>query len=157
MLDARAAMTTPAKDPNLVDEICFLQKVLFLLSTKIFLDTPTILMKSYLFTLVIFLAIAVRKCHKEKETIPACIQQKIEAIKKEPVWNPPAEVYAYNYKGEVVYYFTANCCDQYNIVYDKNCAYICAPSGGITGKGDGKCADFLSSAQKIKLVWRDER
>ena len=34
MLDARAAMTTPAKDPNLVDEICFLQKVLFLLGYK---------------------------------------------------------------------------------------------------------------------------
>ena len=114
-------------------------------------------MKSYLFTLVIFLAIAGRKCSREKETIPACIQQKIEAIKKEPVWNPPAEVYAYSYKGEVVYYFTANCCDQYNIVYDKTCAYICAPSGGITGKGDGKCADFLSAAQKIKLIWKDDR
>src|SRR5690348_3106905 len=99
-------------------------------------------MKSVLFTLTIFLTIAAEKCKKEKEDkIPACIQQKIDQIKKEPKWNPPAEVHEYIYNGKRVFYFSSKCCDQYNVVYDENCNYVCAPSGGYTGKGDMKCED----------------
>ena len=115
-------------------------------------------MKSALFTLVIFLTIAAEKCKKDSEQkIPPCIQQKIDAIKKEPKWNPPAEVYEYRYNDRRLFYFTSNCCDQYNVVYDEKCNYVCAPSGGISGKGDMKCADFNEKAEKIRLVWKDER
>jgi hypothetical protein len=41
-------------------------------------------------------------------------------------------------------------------VSDQDCNYICAPYGGITGKGDGNCADF-SDAKYLRLVWKDER
>ena len=61
------------------------------------------------------------------------------------------------FKGMRVFYFSSNCCDQYNVVVDEKCNYICAPSGGTTGKGDGKCSDFLTMAQYIKLIWKDER
>lgn len=115
-------------------------------------------MKSVLFTLTVFLTIAAEKCPKGKaQNIPACIQQKIDQIKKEPKWNPPAEVHEYNYKGKRVFYFSSNCCDQYNVVYDENCNYVCAPSGGYTGKGDRLCDDFDSTAKEIRLVWKDER
>lgn len=114
-------------------------------------------MKSFLFTLVIFLTIAAKKCGTQNESIPTCIQQKIDQIKKQPKWNPPAEVHEYNYKGKRVFYFSSNCCDQYNVVYDENCNYVCAPSGGYTGKGDGKCADFKENAKEVRLVWKDER
>ena len=114
-------------------------------------------MKSVLFTLVIFLTIAAQKCKKETDAlIPVCIQEKIDQIKKEPRWNPPAEVYEYSYNGKMVFYFTSNCCDQFNIVYDEKCNYICAPDGGISGKGDMKCSDFAKNATKVKLVWKDE-
>lgn len=115
-------------------------------------------MKSLLFTLVIFLTIAAKKCKRENgNLIPVCIQQKIEQIKKEPKWNPPAEVHEYQYKGQRVFYFSSNCCDQYNILYDENCNVICAPVGGITGKGDNKCADFKETAKETRLIWKDER
>lgn len=115
-------------------------------------------MKSILFGLVMFLTIAAKKCGKNgKEKIPSCIQQKIEQIKKEPKWNPPAEVREYSYKGKHVFYFSSNCCDKYNEVYDENCNYVCAPSGGYTGKGDMKCPDFKENAKEIRLVWKDER
>jgi hypothetical protein len=115
-------------------------------------------MKSVLFTLVIFLTIAAEKCKKDSEKeIPTCIQQKIDEIKKQSKWNPPAEVYEYRYNGRRVYYFTSNCCDQYNVVYDDKCNQICAPSGGINGKGDMKCGDFNEKAEKVRLVWKDER
>ena len=115
-------------------------------------------MKSFLFTLTIFLTIAAEKCKRENESrIPDFIQQKIEQIKKEPKWNPPAEVREYNYNGKRVFYFSSNCCDQYNVVYDENCNVVCAPSGGYTGKGDGKCADFNEKAVEVRLIWKDDR
>lgn len=96
------------------------------------------------------------KCDKENVT-PECISQRIEQIKAQAKWNPPAEVNQYTYNGKTVYLFSSNCCDQYNELYDANCNYICAPSGGFTGKGDGKCADFTSAATHIRLVWKDDR
>jgi hypothetical protein len=89
--------------------------------------------------------------------IPACVQAKIDSIKNIPVWNPPASVYSYVYKNQTVYSFSADCCDQYNVVYDANCKVICSPSGGITGSGDGKCPDFQKMATNETLIWRDSR
>ncbi len=96
-------------------------------------------------------------CEKKQvmAELPACIQQKINDIAAQSVWNPPATVYSYTYKGKTVYAFSANCCDQYNIVVDENCQGICAPSGGITGKGDGKCPDFFTERKNEKLIWSD--
>jgi hypothetical protein len=87
----------------------------------------------------------------------SCIQQKIEAYKKQPLTNPPMSVYQYNYNGQVVYFVSAPCCDRYSVVYDKECNVICHPSGGITGRGDGKCADFFTARTDEKLLWKDER
>ena len=115
-------------------------------------------MKIYLlFALAAFTG-AAQKCSKRATAgIPSCIQQKIDSIKAQPKWNPPATVYEYLYKGKTVYGFSADCCDQYTTVYDENCNYICAPSGGFTGKGDGKCSDFAQEAKEVKLVWKDDR
>ena len=115
-------------------------------------------MKHYLFTAVILLNVAFQKCRKnEAPQIPSCIQAKIEEIKRQPRWNPPAQVEEYLYKGKRVFLFSSNCCDQFNPLYDDQCNYICAPSGGITGKGDRKCEDFQQQAQYVRLVWKDER
>ena len=97
-------------------------------------------------------------CNKENTTdLPYCIKEKIEEIKNERRWNPPAEIHEYIYNGQTGYLVIAGCCDQFNIFIDKNCNYICAPDGGITGKGDGKCADFHQKAQHVRLVWKDTR
>ena len=102
-------------------------------------------------------------CRKEDKKedcnsgIPACVQSRVDEIRKEPKWNPPAEVNEYLYNGRKVYLFTANCCDQYITLMDRSCKYICAPSGGIVGKGDGKCTDFYDKAKYLRLVWKDNR
>ncbi|HVE61349.1 MAG TPA: hypothetical protein VNA26_06000 [Chitinophagaceae bacterium] len=99
------------------------------------------------------------ECSKRKadSNSVSCIQQKIDSIKKLPRWNPPATVNEYTYNGKTVYLFSSDCCDQYNMVYDSQCNYVCAPSGGITGKGDTKCEDFNTSAKHVRLFWKDER
>lgn len=92
-----------------------------------------------------------------QQQTPACILQKIDSLKREPVWNPPAEIYEYEYDGSKVYAISSNCCDFFNTVIDSECKYVCAPSGGFTGRGDGKCADFFKAAKQLRLVWKDER
>lgn len=115
-------------------------------------------MNSYIFTAIVLLSVAQKKCDKNSApAIPSCIQAKIEAIQKQPKWNPPAKVEEYNYNGKRVFLFSANCCDQFHQAFDENCNYICAPSGGITGKGDRKCDDFRDKAQLVKVIWKDER
>ena len=48
------------------------------------------------------------QCTKEDElALPSCIQQKIETLKKEAVWNPPAKIYRYNYQNQYVYFFSS--------------------------------------------------
>ena len=90
-------------------------------------------------------------------SLPKCIEDKIIALKAAPKTNPPAEVLQYIYKGQTVYLFSSPCCDQYNMLYDEQCNVICAPSGGLTGKGDRKCTDFNDSATLVKTVFKDNR
>ena len=115
-------------------------------------------MKGYILAPVLFLSIAQQKCGKNAApAVPVCIQSKIDSIKQQPKWNPPASVTEYRYNGKRVFLFSSNCCDQYNQVFDEACNYLCAPTGGITGKGDRKCNDFAEKAELVKEVWKDER
>jgi hypothetical protein len=41
--------------------------------------------------------------------------------------------------GRVYYYAVSGCCDQLNPLYDAEGEYVCAPDGGFTGRGDGRC------------------
>src|SRR5262245_6980541 len=95
--------------------------------------------------------------NKNKGQVPACILQRIEEIKKEDKWNPPAEINEYEFQGKRVYLITSNCCDQYNSLVDSDCQVICAQSGGITGKGDGKCNEFANEAKHNGQIWKDDR
>ena len=115
--------------------------------------------------LLSFTVLASETCDKKKKTstspeeqsIPTCIQAKIDSIKKLPRFNPPAEVNEYVYKDKRVFFFSSDCCDQFNLLFDENCNYVCAPTGGITGKGDMKCTDFTEKAKLVRLVWKDPR
>lgn len=40
---------------------------------------------------------------------------------------------------------------------DASCNVICAPGGGFTGQGDGKCPDFFDVAVKKQVIWKDDR
>jgi YHS domain-containing protein len=89
--------------------------------------------------------------------IPECIQKRIDGISAELVWNPPASILKYSYRGQTMYLFSSNCCDQFINLYDATCNRICAPSGGFTGQGDGQCQDFKQTAKFLGKVWVDAR
>jgi hypothetical protein len=105
--------------------------------------------------LVLFVA---GNCNKNAfSRLPACIQDKIAAIAQQHKYNPPATVYRYLYQDRYVYLVSSDCCDQNNYLFDKDCQLVCAPTGGITGKGDGKCPNFKQLATDETLVWKDDR
>jgi hypothetical protein len=81
----------------------------------------------------------------------------IAQFQSAPVGNPPRSVYRYTYHGQTVYYVPAQCCDQFSTLYDADGHVLCAPDGGITGKGDGRCPDFLTGRTNEVLIWRDAR
>lgn len=109
--------------------------------------------------LFIFIGILVlTSCENTTATndIPTCIETKIQDLKNESVQNPPAKVWKWEVDGQTYFYITSDCCDQYNYLYTSNCEIVCAPDGGLTGEGDGKCPSFTNEIVKT-LVWEDTR
>jgi hypothetical protein len=110
---------------------------------------------------IIFLALIVitllSSLSSAKPEIPTCIQKKIDSILAGPVLNPPTRISKYLYRGKMTYLWSSSCCDQFDPLYDGECNRICAPSGGKTGRGDGRCTDFRQTATLLGNVWVDPR
>jgi len=88
---------------------------------------------------------------------PTWVDQLISNYQNEPVGNPPQSIWRYDYNGQTVYYIPPQCCDQYSTLLDAGGKAICAPDGGFTGKGDGRCPDFIDKRTNEQLVWKDSR
>lgn len=88
---------------------------------------------------------------------PAWLDQLIKKFESDPVANPPLSIWKYEYNGQVVYFVPAHCCDITSVVYDAQGNIICAPDGGIAGRGDGKCSDFFAKRTNEQLIWQDSR
>jgi hypothetical protein len=88
---------------------------------------------------------------------PAWIDELITEFQNAPVGNPPQAIYRYQYDGQTVYYIPAKCCDIPSILYDATGVEICLPSGGMTGRGDGRCPDFNDTKSDETLIWMDSR
>ena len=110
--------------------------------------------------IIFYIMFLLMSCAANKNTgfsgMPQCMVTKIDSIKHDPKLNQPTSVIEYTYKGSTVFYITAGCCDQFNPVYNSECVYLGAPDGGITGKGDGKLADFFANATNKKVVWKNK-
>jgi hypothetical protein len=92
-----------------------------------------------------------------QKAIPAWLKEKIIVFGKEKPANPPIKIYSYLYQNQEVYYITSRCCDIPGEVYTSQGKQLCQPDGGITGRGDGKCADFFQTSTNEKLIWEDLR
>ena len=97
-------------------------------------------------------------CHKSdsESDIPECIEEQITLLKNKPTQNPAAEVWRWKTTNKTYYYITSDCCDQFNYLYDSDCTIVCAPDGGFTGAGNGKCSDLIEPIIK-HLIWEDPR
>jgi hypothetical protein len=97
-------------------------------------------------------------CSQPTQSVnPAWVDKLIQQFESEQVGNPAQSIWSYEYNGQVVYYIPPQCCDQYSTLYDTSGSVICAPDGGFTGAGDGKCPDFLSKRTNELMIWQDTR
>lgn len=159
MFIACAAMAAATKYPYLVYKIAFLQNCIFTL-LQIYLNPQQRLFMKYWLLLIAIPFLSASDCGKKKaneDALPACLQELINRTATEEPPTTPLRIDAYTYKDKTVYYVAADCCDFFNMVYDDSCNMICAPDGGITGKGDGKCADFFDEAKLLKTAWEKEK
>jgi hypothetical protein len=88
---------------------------------------------------------------------PGWLSELIRSLETEPVANPPASIYRYEYDGQAVYYLPPRCCDVPSNLYDTEGNIICHPDGGEMGVGDGRCPDFFDKRENEALVWQDKR
>ena len=88
---------------------------------------------------------------------PEWLTALILELETQPVANPPAFIARYEYQGQTVYYLPSRCCDIPSNVYSAAGIIICHADGGLSGVGDGRCADFFSARNDEKIVWRDVR
>ncbi|QKG54206.1 DUF6970 domain-containing protein [Hymenobacter sp. BRD67] len=101
--------------------------------------------------------VAARDMRLDSTARPLWLRQRIQSILATRKRNPIIRITRYEYEGQTVYYESAPCCDQYSTVYDVKGQILCHPEGGITGKGDGKCANFDKRKANEQLVWQDPR
>src|SRR6218665_3039248 len=93
----------------------------------------------------------------DTEPQPAWLEAKIQHYQAAALTNPPRSVTRYRYRDATVYYVPAKCCDQMRELFDDRGQALCAPDGGFTGRGDGRCADFRTTKGEAQLIWRDSR
>jgi hypothetical protein len=111
-----------------------------------------------IFPMVIAIMLVLAGCQAATPSAnPAWVDQLIQHFESNSVTNPPLSIWRYDYKGQTVYFVPAYCCDIYSILYDANGTMLCAPDGGFTGDGDGKCPDFFDERSNGQLVWQDTR
>ncbi len=106
----------------------------------------------------LFFSCCAQKNSAEINKTPDWLQKQIENYEAADARNSPGQIQSFQYKDDIVYFvFSPICCDQYSTLYDDAGDKICHPDGGITGKGDGKCADFFEQRTDMKVIWLDER
>lgn len=113
-------------------------------------------MKTIWIPLLLFLATPAG-CASTPTADPPWVGAMITQMQNGPPGNPPLSLWRYTYNGMTVYYLPPQCCDQFSVLYDGKRNRICAPDGGMTGNGDGRCADFYQKRSAQKLLWQDKR
>lgn len=127
--------------------------------SRLFVSATSIFQRRLLSWLLMAGLLSAFQCEsKEPQPCPYdFVEKTIAKLEAQPKQNPVAELVAYTYQGATVYYVPSPCCDQYNTLYDACGQELCAPDGGATGKGDGRCADFATQATDRRVIWRDPR
>jgi hypothetical protein len=86
--------------------------------------------------------------------LPEWLRIRLADYDAQPGPAAPRAVYEVRYGDGVAYYVKAGCCDQLDPLVDAHGVLVCYPSGGFTGRGDGKCLGALPRESERREVWR---
>ena len=90
----------------------------------------------------------------EVSGLPEWLRIRLADYDAQPGPAAPRAVYELPYRGGVAYYVQAGCCDQLDPLIDARGVIVCYPTGGFTGRGDGKCLAQLPAVAQRREVWR---
>ena len=90
----------------------------------------------------------------EAAGLPEWLRIRLADYDAQPAPAAPRAVFAVRYGDGVAYYVQAGCCDQLDPLVDARGVLVCYPSGGYTGRGDGKCPGALPPVADRREVWR---
>jgi hypothetical protein len=91
----------------------------------------------------------------EPRTVPRCIENMLDQT--DPQTKAPIIGLArYELEGKYYFELMPECCDQFTSLYDEDCNFVCHPGGGITGRGDGQCPDWVENLSNRKTLWEKE-
>jgi hypothetical protein len=93
--------------------------------------------------------------HASDPRNPLWLELLIAKCSLEPQPGQPYEIWRYRYRGADAYYVPPRCCDVPSLVFDANGKVLGAPSGGLSGRGDGQLPDFPTAGGT--LIWRSDR
>ena len=79
---------------------------------------------------------------------PSDAKRRIAAYEAAPPDAKPEGISKYLLDGRPLYLIPSPCCDQFNYLYTPEGRAICAPAGGITGRGDGRCPAGIKPASE---------
>lgn len=91
--------------------------------------------------------------------VPPWLQAQLDesAHSRYPAWTG---VRSWKHQGQAYYLLQAGCCDRFNELRDATGQYLCAPSGGFTGQGDGRCGNWRQVLQAgenaARRIWPRE-
>jgi len=100
-------------------------------------------MKQLLLCCLILFTLSACKKVDVPDGTPSCIKQMIRKMEREGS-HKKGTVEKLMVNGVVYYVFPApsQSRDAFDEMYNEYCEYVCAPSGGITGKGSSDCPDL---------------
>ena len=109
------------------------------------------------FLALAFIVLAVGCAPPTVAANPPWVSKLIAEFQAAPAGNPPQSIWQVEYAGRTVYYIPPQCCDMFGALVDAQGTVICAPDGGLDGRGDGRCPDFRAARKNERLVWKDSR
>ena len=86
-----------------------------------------------------------------KATSSSWLKDTIAKAKEQPHF--AQAIYRLQSDSETYYLVVPGCCDRFSVLYTEEGKSVCAPSGGFTGRGDGKCTHLDLKAMKRTKIW----
>lgn len=84
-------------------------------------------------------------------TPPKWLQRMLQDAQNQP--HNTLAIYSIKHNGQTYYLRTPSCCDRFSELYNQQGQFICAPSGGFTGQGDGKCGGLDIREAPTRQIW----
>jgi hypothetical protein len=94
----------------------------------------------------VFTACTGSKNMREKKRLDAWLSER-------QTMNRPDSVHRFTWEGGKGYLVTYPCCDRPEEIFDGDFNYLCAPWGGISGQGNGKCSETMRAGKNGELLF----